>query len=91
MKRRKFIAAAAATTAAPFLARAQAGSGPAIDQIKQRGVMRAGLATFVPWAMRDKQGNLIGFELDVGNRLEVHARQIDRNLNDANPCRGLGH
>ncbi len=68
MKRRSFIAAAAATTTAPFLAHAQA-SGPAIDQIKQRGVMRAGLATFVPWAMRDKQGGLIGFELDVGNRL----------------------
>jgi len=69
MKRRSFIATAAAITTAPFFAHAQAGSGPTIDQIKQRGVLRAGLATFVPWAMRDKQGNLIGFELDVGNRL----------------------
>jgi len=40
-----------------------------IDDIKSRGVLRAGLSTFVPWAMRDKQGNLIGYELDVAKRL----------------------
>jgi polar amino acid transport system substrate-binding protein len=69
MQRRNFIAAAAATLAAPALARAQSSGAPAIEQVRQRGVLRAGLSTFVPWAMRDRQGGLIGFELDVGNRL----------------------
>ncbi|MBL8698877.1 MAG: transporter substrate-binding domain-containing protein [Alphaproteobacteria bacterium] len=69
MKRRTFLTTAAAVGASPAIVRAQAGSGPVIDQIKQRGVLRAGLSTFVPWAMRDKQGGLIGFELDVGSRL----------------------
>ncbi len=27
------------------------------------------MSTFVPWAMRDKQGELIGFEIDVAKRL----------------------
>ena len=44
-------------------------AGGLIDEIKGRGVLRAGLSTFVPWAMRDKQGNLVGYELDVGKRL----------------------
>eukprot|EP01037_Dinobryon_pediforme_P004295 gene4295-4345_t len=42
---------------------------PLIDEIKARGTLRAGLSTFVPWAMRDKTGKLIGYELDVGARL----------------------
>ena len=44
-------------------------AGGVIDDIKSRGVLRAGLSTFVPWAMRDKTGKLIGYELDVGTRL----------------------
>lgn len=68
MKRRTLIGTMLAAGVAPAIARAQA-QQPAIEQIRQRGVLRAGLATFVPWAMRDKQGNLIGFELDVGGRL----------------------
>ncbi len=27
------------------------------------------MSTFVPWAMRNKQGELIGFEIDVAKRL----------------------
>jgi polar amino acid transport system substrate-binding protein len=27
------------------------------------------MSTFVPWAMRDKQGNLIGFEIDVATKV----------------------
>ncbi|MGL6312531.1 transporter substrate-binding domain-containing protein [Vibrio sp. WXL103] len=42
---------------------------PNLDQIKQRGTLRVGMSTFVPWAMRDKQGELIGFEIDVAKRL----------------------
>jgi polar amino acid transport system substrate-binding protein len=40
-----------------------------VEEIKQRGVIRVGMSTFVPWAMRDKEGNLIGFEIDVANKL----------------------
>ena len=35
----------------------------------KRGVLRVGMYTFVPWAMKDKTGKLIGFEIDVANRL----------------------
>lgn len=40
-----------------------------IETIMQRGKMRVGMATFVPWAMRDKKGELIGFEIDVATKL----------------------
>ena len=40
-----------------------------IEAIKQRGVIRVGMSTFVPWAMRDKNGELIGFEIDVAKKL----------------------
>jgi len=40
-----------------------------IETIKKRGVMRVGMSTFVPWAMRDKEGELIGFEIDVARKL----------------------
>ncbi|EID0033556.1 transporter substrate-binding domain-containing protein [Vibrio alginolyticus] len=42
---------------------------PNVDQIKERGTLRVGMSTFVPWAMRNKQGELIGFEIDVAKRL----------------------
>jgi polar amino acid transport system substrate-binding protein len=40
-----------------------------IEQVIKRGVLRVGMSTFVPWAMTDKVGNLIGFEIDVATRL----------------------
>ena len=40
-----------------------------IEAIKERGVIKIGLSLFVPWSMRDKKGDLIGFELDVGRKL----------------------
>ena len=40
-----------------------------IDDVVKRGKLVVGLATFVPWAMRDKKGDLIGFEIDVSNQL----------------------
>jgi len=40
-----------------------------IETIKKRGVLRVGLSTFVPWAMRDVNGDLIGFEVDVATKL----------------------
>ncbi|MBN2514636.1 MAG: transporter substrate-binding domain-containing protein [Deltaproteobacteria bacterium] len=40
-----------------------------IEQVLKRGVLRVGMSTFVPWAMKDKTGKLIGFEIDVATRL----------------------
>ncbi len=40
-----------------------------IESIQKAGVMRVGMSTFVPWAMKDKQGKLIGFEIDVARKL----------------------
>ncbi|MCP4682952.1 MAG: transporter substrate-binding domain-containing protein [Desulfobacterales bacterium] len=40
-----------------------------IDNVIQRGTLRVGMSTFVPWAMKDKTGKLIGFEIDVATRL----------------------
>jgi polar amino acid transport system substrate-binding protein len=40
-----------------------------IEGILKRGAMRVGMSTFVPWAMKDKTGKWIGFEIDVASRL----------------------
>jgi len=40
-----------------------------IEKVLKRGVLKVGMSTFVPWAMKDKQGKLIGFEIDVATRL----------------------
>jgi polar amino acid transport system substrate-binding protein len=40
-----------------------------IENTLKRGVLRVGMSTFVPWAMKDKKGKLIGFEIDVATRL----------------------
>lgn len=40
-----------------------------LEQVLKRGVLRVGMSTFVPWAMKDKRGKLIGFEIDVATRL----------------------
>ena len=40
-----------------------------IEQILKRGVLRVGMDIFQPWAMKDKKGQLIGFEIDVATRL----------------------
>ncbi len=40
-----------------------------LEQVSRSGILRVGMSTFVPWAMKDKAGNLIGFEVDVATRL----------------------
>jgi len=40
-----------------------------IEKIQRDKVIRVGMSTFVPWAMKDKQGNLVGFEIDVARQL----------------------
>ncbi len=39
-----------------------------VDTIKKRGKLQVGFATFVPWAMRDKEGKWVGFEIDVSTK-----------------------
>ena len=76
ISRRMFGAAIGATlaigAALPASAQnaAQASSAESvIQQIQEEGVIRIGLSLFVPWSMRDVNGELIGYELDVGRQL----------------------
>ena len=74
---RRFMGAALALAVAtggavPALAQSatQALSGESvIETIKKRGVIKIGLSLFKPWSMRDLNGDLIGYELDVGRQL----------------------
>lgn len=66
------IGLAALTTSGPVMAAnvaKQLTSESVISQIENHGVMRVGVSTFVPWVMRDKQGKLVGFEIDVARQL----------------------
>ena len=40
-----------------------------IEKVVQRGTLRVGFSSFVPWAMQDKEGRYIGFEIDVAQKL----------------------
>ena len=40
-----------------------------LERVLSRGTLKVGMDTFVPWAMKDKNGRLIGFEIDVATRL----------------------
>ena len=55
----------AATTTLPTLAPPTS----TLDVVRRRGVLRVGVSTFVPWVMNSRSGDLIGFEVDVANRL----------------------
>jgi polar amino acid transport system substrate-binding protein len=38
-------------------------------EIKRSGKLRVGVSEIVPWATHDKDGNLVGFEIDVAKKL----------------------
>lgn len=40
-----------------------------LDEILERGTVRFGVAEFVPWTMKSDAGDLIGFEIDVANKI----------------------
>lgn len=40
-----------------------------IEEILDDGVIRVGLSSFTPWAMRASNGEMIGFEVDVVNKI----------------------
>ncbi|KAB1441152.1 transporter substrate-binding domain-containing protein [Pseudodesulfovibrio senegalensis] len=48
-----------------------------LETVLKRGSIRVGFDTFKPWAMKDKQGKFIGFEIDVARKL---AEDIDVKL-----------
>ncbi len=76
MTRRLFAAAlglsvvvAVAPPATAQSTRQALSSESVIETIKKRGVIKIGLSLFKPWSMRNKKGELVGFELDVGRQL----------------------
>ncbi len=40
-----------------------------LEQVLQKNRLRVGFSTFVPWAMKNKRGEFIGFEIDVARKL----------------------
>jgi polar amino acid transport system substrate-binding protein len=40
-----------------------------LAEIKKSGKLRVGVAEIVPWTMHDKDGKLVGFEIDVARKL----------------------
>jgi len=48
---------------------AQEVAGSVVDAVKGRGLLRVGLSLFMPRVMRDKAGRLIGFDVDVANKV----------------------
>jgi polar amino acid transport system substrate-binding protein len=68
-KVRTAFAAAALAVGGLAAAVAPASAEGLLETIQQRGKLMVGMSTFVPWAMRDKEGSLIGFEIDVATKL----------------------
>lgn len=60
---------ALSTTAYSAPSQQDAASGGTIESIKKKGVLKVGMDIFQPWAMKDKTGKFIGFEIDVATRL----------------------
>lgn len=62
----------------------------ALETIMKRCVLKVGMDIFKPWAMKDKTGQLIGFEIDVAKRLAkdmgVKAEFVPTNWNGIIPA-----
>ncbi len=63
-------------TSLSSLAAAKAPTG-VLQEAVERGTLRVGISSFVPWAMQDKKGEYIGFEIDVAKRI---AKDFDLEL-----------
>ena len=44
-------------------------SADVLDEILERGTIRVGVAEFAPWTIKTASGDLIGFEIELSNRL----------------------
>ncbi len=62
-----FLATSALTIAAPVTEQLRDAS--TLEKVVRSGKLRIGFSTFVPWAMKDKTGTFIGYEIDVATRL----------------------
>ena len=67
------VAMAAAVTVQPAAAQgvnpSEVTKNSLLTEIKERQNIKVGFSTFVPWAMRDLKGDIIGYEIDVANKL----------------------
>ena len=54
---------------APAAAPAETADTSQLETILKRGTIKVGFDTFKPWAMKDKDGNFVGFEIDVARKL----------------------
>ncbi len=66
------VAMAVAATLQPAAAQVNPSdvvSGSLLTELKKRQLIRVGFSTFIPWAMRDLKGEVIGYEIDVANKL----------------------
>jgi len=63
------VLAATVSTVPAQNARQELSAESVIETIKRRGVIKIGVSLFMPWSMRDRNGELIGFEIDVGRKL----------------------
>lgn len=64
-----FVSALAAAAAFGANLHQQLSRESTLEKALERGALRVGMSTFVPWAMKDKNGKLVGFEIDVATRL----------------------
>ncbi len=68
----------------PRIVVSQRSNADLLNAIEKRGKLRVGISEIVPWAMHDKDGMLVGFEVDVarklardmGVQLELHPDQF---------------
>lgn len=73
LKRSLLVIVGAIVLAVPVFGQ-QPKSEPAVPaktmaEIRSRGNLRVGLAMFLPWAMRNEKGELMGFDIDVAKQL----------------------
>lgn len=61
--------AAATIALGAVVAAAPATAQNLLETVQQRGKLMVGMSTFVPWAMRGTDGELMGFEIDVATKL----------------------
>lgn len=63
------LALGATAGASAQSARQELAGESVLETILQRGAINIGLSAFVPWAMRDRNGDLVGFEIDVAKKV----------------------
>ena len=66
------VAMAAAVAVQPAVAQVSSSdvvAGSLLTDLKKRANIKVGFSTFIPWAMRDLKGEMIGYEIDIANKL----------------------